>query len=232
MIIITGDTHMIIDYHKLFRRSFNKKIYRKITDKDYLIICGDAGVVWDDSKENQHFIRYLTNKKWTTLFVDGNHENYEALDNMPVEIWNGGKIHRINDKIFHLMRGQVFTIDGLKFFTMGGANSVDKQYRTECVNWWRREIPSYDECDEALKNLEQHDWTVDYILTHTPPESILVDLIPWYERDAASVFLEEVKKRVNYKHWYFGHLHIDRKIDEKHTAVFDNKILLNYREEA
>ena len=232
MIIITGDTHMIIDYHKLFRRSFNKKIYRKITDKDYLIICGDAGVVWDDSKENQHFIRYLTNKKWTTLFVDGNHENYEALDNMPVEIWNGGKIHRINDKIFHLMRGQVFTIDGLKFFTMGGANSVDKQYRTECVNWWRREIPSYAECDEALKNLEQHDWTVDYILTHTPPESILVDLIPWYERDAASVFLEEVKKRVNYKHWYFGHLHIDRKIDEKHTAVFDNKILLNYREEA
>lgn len=232
MIIITGDTHMIIDYHKLFRHSFNKKIYRKITDKDYLIICGDAGVVWDDSKENQHFIRYLTNKKWTTLFVDGNHENHEALDNMPVEIWNGGKIHRINDKIFHLMRGQVFTIDGLKFFTMGGANSVDKQYRTECVNWWRREIPSYAECDEALKNLEQHDWTVDYILTHTPPESILVDLIPWYERDAASVFLEEVKKRVNYKHWYFGHLHIDRKIDEKHTAVFNNKILLNYREEA
>ena len=73
---------------------------------------------------------------------------------------------------------------------------------------------------------------MDYILTHTPPESILVDLIPWYERDAASVFLEEVKRRVNYKHWYFGHLHIDMKIDEKHTAVFDNKILLNYREEA
>jgi DNA repair exonuclease SbcCD nuclease subunit len=232
MIIITGDTHMDIDYHKLHRKNFDRKIYRNITEEDYLIICGDAGVVWDDSNRNKRFINYLSNKKWTTLFVDGNHENHEALENLPVEIWNGGKIHRINDKIIHLMRGQVFTIEGLKFFTMGGANSVDKAYRTEGIDWWRREIPSYAECEEALNNLEKHNWTVDYILTHTLPQSILEELIPFYDKDPTSIFLEEVKQRTKYKHWYFGHIHEDMKIDDKHMALFNNRVFLNLREEA
>ena len=47
------------------------------------------------------------------------------LSAYPITEWNGGKVHKIADNIIHLMRGQVFDIDGIRFFTMGGASSHD-----------------------------------------------------------------------------------------------------------
>ena len=41
----------------------------------------------------------------------------------------------ISDSICHLMRGQVFDIDGKTFFTFGGGNSIDKAWRTPGVSW-------------------------------------------------------------------------------------------------
>lgn len=70
--------------------------------------------------------------------------------------WNGGKVHQIRPSVLHLMRSQVFTIDGVKFFTMGGAFSHDKQFRKEGVSWWSQELPSCEEYEEAERNLEMH----------------------------------------------------------------------------
>ena len=39
---------------------------------------------------------------------------------------HGGKVHRIRPHVLHLMRGQVFDIEGHTFFTMGGVKSVRK----------------------------------------------------------------------------------------------------------
>ena len=49
------------------------------------------------------------------VFIDGNHENYDRLSAYPVTEWRGGKVHRIADNILHLMRGQVFEIDGVRY---------------------------------------------------------------------------------------------------------------------
>jgi hypothetical protein len=59
------------------------------------------------------------------LFVSDNHENCDLLASFPVSEWNGGKVQFIKPSVIHLMRGQVFTIDSRKFFTMGGATSHD-----------------------------------------------------------------------------------------------------------
>lgn len=101
-----------------------------------------------------------------------NHENHDALDAYPVEFWNGGKVHKISDSIIHLMRGQVFTIEGKKFFTMGGAESHDKIYRKEGISWWPREMPSNDEYEEGLANLDKVNNQVDYILSHCAPDQL------------------------------------------------------------
>ena len=58
--------------------------------------------------------------------MDGNYENFKQLNAYDVDIWNGGKVHFIENEIIHLMRGQVFEIDGTRFFTFGGAYSIDK----------------------------------------------------------------------------------------------------------
>jgi len=138
----------------------------------------------------------------------------------------GGKAHRIMDSIYHLMRGQVFTIDGLKFFTMGGATSHDKGFRCEGVTWWPEELPSDSEHEEAVVNLEKHGLQVDYIITHCAPDSVQWEISALYESDKLTEFLEAVKNEVSYKHWYFGHYHLNEAIDDKHTCVFDEIVLL------
>ena len=123
MIFVTGDTHG--DWMtRLNSHSFPEGV--GLTNDDYVIICGDFGL-WHDTKEERHNLEWLDNKPFTTLFVCGNHENYDRLYEYPVEEWNGGKIHKIRDSVFHLMRGQVFDIQGKRFFTFGGASSHDVQ---------------------------------------------------------------------------------------------------------
>jgi len=222
MIYVTGDTHIPIDIHKLRMSNFPEQ--KEMTKEDCVIVCGDFGGVWDNSKEELYWRKWLDEKPFTTLFVDGNHESSFLLNAYPVTIWNGGNIHKISDSIFHLMRGQIFDIDGIRFFTMGGASSHDKQYRKENVSWWADELPSNEEYDTALKALDGAGWKVDVILTHCAPDSISDKLAYWYEHDKLTNFLETVKQDCQYQKWFFGHYHIDIDVDEKHFAMY-NRII-------
>lgn len=226
MIFITGDTHIPIDISKLGNKYFPEQ--KNLSKKDYLIICGDFGGVWNGSNEEKYWRTWLNKRNFTTLFVDGNHENFELLKTYKIEEWNGGKVHFIHDSIIHLMRGQVYDIDGLKFFTMGGGNSIDKFYRTPYVSWWPDEMPSKKEYDEALENLEKHNNIVDYIITHVAPESIMSMVHPdnVYEKPL-NLFLEEINKTVSFNKWYIGHLHLNKEWDEKHFLLYDRIIDLN-----
>ena len=99
-----------------------------MTKDDYVIVCGDFGGVWNqvgENKEEKHLMDWLEGKPFTTLFVDGNHENFDRLYACPVEEWHGGKVHKIRPTVIHMMRGQVFAIDGKSVFTFGGASSHD-----------------------------------------------------------------------------------------------------------
>ena len=71
---------------------------------------------------------WLAQKDFTLLFVDGNHENYDLLAEFPVQMWHGGKVQMIRENVIHLMRGQMFNLQGRRFFTFGGARSHDIVY--------------------------------------------------------------------------------------------------------
>lgn len=222
MIYVTGDTHMPIDKEKLTARIFN---HRGMTKDDYVIICGDFGGVWDyrgESREEKYWLDWLENKPFTTLFVDGNHECFPRLNAYPVEEWNGGKVHKIRPSVIHLMRGQVYTIGGKKFFTMGGASSHDKEYRKEGYSWWKEELPSMEEYNEALENLGKHDYKVDYVITHCMPDNVQHKIAYWYEHDQLTNFLFTIDKDLDYTHWYSGHYHKSEAIDEKHTTLYNS----------
>jgi len=224
MIYITGDTHIPIDISKLNTTNFPQQ---KLLDKnDYVIICGDFGGVWDNSKEELFWRKWLLEKNFTTIFCDGNHENFDLLNQFPVEEWNGGKVHFINDSVIHLMRGQVFTIDDLKFFTMGGATSIDKYRRKEGISWWKEEIPSNKEFEEAFNNLDKHNWIVDYVISHTCSMRIMQERGYIKENNALNKFFDMLEGDLEYKHWYFGHFHNSVGIDEKHTMIYNEIIKL------
>lgn len=59
------------------------------------------------------------------FLTDGNHENFDRLYAYPVEMWHGGKVHKIRPSVIHLMRGQIFELEEKKIFTFGGASSHD-----------------------------------------------------------------------------------------------------------
>lgn len=219
MIFITGDTHGGIDVKKLTTANFPTG--KELTKDDYVIIAGDFGFIWDGSKEQWYWLNWLKDKPWTTLFIDGNHENFDMLNVYPVEQWNGGNVHKINDSVIHLMRGQVFTLQGLKFFTFGGGLSIDKQYRTEGKSWWSQEIPTREEVDIGLNNLQQHDFTVDYIITHTAPTWVCSMLNQYKVDDPTCQYMDCFDKFVKFKKWYFGHFHTSRAIDNEFIALYN-----------
>lgn len=219
MIYITGDTHIPVDIQKLSTKRFPQQ--KEMTKSDYVIICGDFGGVWDGSNEEKYWIKWLKSKNFTILFVDGNHENFEMLYKLPTVEFGGGIVHKVDDAIYHLMRGEVYNIDKRKFFVFGGASSHDKEDREEGKNWWDTELPNEQEFTNARNNLEKNDFKVDYILTHCAPTSIQNKLSPTYEINMLTDFLENIKNTVECSKWFFGHYHKDIKLDEKFVAVFD-----------
>ena len=96
-IFVCGDIHADISH--ISKRAMKKQNI-KLTENDYLIILGDFGGVWyyPESrfyKQNVYLQKWLSKQPWTTLFVDGNHENHDLLNQYPVEVWNGGNVHHI-----------------------------------------------------------------------------------------------------------------------------------------
>ncbi len=190
-----------------------------------MIVCGDFGAIWDGAKSDKYLQKWYGEKPWTTLFVDGNHENHVLLDSYPISEWNGGKVHFIAPSIIHLMRGQVYKIGNKLFFTMGGAESHDKIYRKEGISWWPREMPSNDEYEEGLANLDKVNNQVDYILSHCAPDQLQSQIAYWYEHDKLTGYLEIVRQTVKFGWHYFGHYHIDKDfLNYKATCLYNNII--------
>ena len=211
-IYITGDTHCDIDWNKLNTSNFPEQ--KQMTKDDCVLIAGDFGGVWGMDKTDRYIIKTYESRNFTTLFVDGNHENHDALSEYPVEEWNGGKIHRISDTVIHLMRGQVYEIGGRKIFTMGGAQSTDMAGRKEGISWWAKELPSDEEYEEAFNNLKAHDFRVDYIVTHCAPEDYAyycTDMDVARHLNRLTAFLSSLitDYNISYDAWYFGHYHMD-----------------------
>lgn len=227
MIYVTGDIHGSIEVGSRFN-SRNFPQGRSLTKQDYVLIVGDFGLLWADDAEDKFWLKWLANKPWTTLFIDGNHENFNLLEAYPVSEWNGGKVHLINSSIIHLMRGQVFEIEGKKFFTFGGAASHDKEFRKIDISWWEREMPSDEEYLKGIKNLEKNHWAVDYVFSHICSEDALCWLITRYnllvEIDDMHKYFLKIKSKLLYSKWFFGHFHYDVELPDNERLVYKDVV--------
>lgn len=241
MIYITGDCHS--DFRKFNTKNFPEQ--KELTKDDYIIICGDFGGIWNNdinSREEKYNMDLLESRSFTTLFVDGNHENFDRLNALPIKEWHGGLVHEIRPTVLHLMRGQVYDINGKKCFTFGGARShdisggiLDKSdpdfrvkkkkldrewisYRINHISWWKEEEPSQVEMNLGIKNLKDNDWTVDYVFTHECPTSIIKSMYSFpYE---LTDYLENIKQKLTYENWFFGYHHDNRIINNRDILLY------------
>ena len=246
-VFITGDVHG--DFSRFKKEIFYEQA--ELTKDDYLIVTGDFGGLWDGSPNERHWLDWLDARPFTTLFVSGNHENFDMLAKLPKEEWHGGEVQRVRPSVIHLMRGQIYSIGGKKFFTMGRASSHDVSggilepddpefrkkrkrleasgalYRVNHRSWWAAELPSEEECQTARANLEKHGWAVDYIISHCCPTSVQDELSGGaYKADHLTDFLEEVSQKCEFRYWFFGHYHDDGVVGKKYVLLYRQIIKL------
>lgn len=217
MIYVTGDMHG--DEERLFSKEM-----KQLGEGDTLIVAGDFGFIWDDSRRERKILKYLGERKYNICFIEGSHDNLEKINSYRETIWKGGRVRRISGKLFHLCRGQIFVIEGHKIFAFGGGESPDKELREDNVSRFKFELPTPKQMEEGAQNIDNSGCEVDYIITHEPPSVIKSAL----QLRAGKVnyvnklngYLEELNRECEFKRWYFGSIHDDRVITPKHTAVF------------
>lgn len=209
MIYVTGDAHG--DYEALNSRSL-----RQIKKGDKLIITGDFGFVWDNSKEELKNLAKLEKKKFDILFVDGAHENFELLKQYKEVDLYCGKGYKLAHNIYLLKRGEMYRIDGKTVFALGGGRAPHDEGFEETPS-----MPTDEELKYAVDTIQAHHRKVDLIITHEAPASVkkLID------RSAAindlNIFLDTVLHNTAYGAWYFGSLHEDRRVSDRLICVFD-----------
>ncbi len=115
MIFITGDIHGDKNRFKEIKKARLKK-------GDTLIVCGDFGFVWDNTKREKKVLKWIGKRKYHIAFVDGYHDRLEYIDQYPVSDWNEGKVRAISGKLVMLMRGEIYHIDNETVFAFGGAH--------------------------------------------------------------------------------------------------------------
>lgn len=217
MVYVTGDMHGDI-------ARFDNPDLKQLTKDDILLVCGDFGFLWDGSPREQRMLKKLSQKKYTIAFIDGTHENFEMINALPVVQWNGGLVHQVAGNIYHLMRGQIFKIDNLTYFTMGGGESPDIDIRFEMGSWSKDEFPTKEEMIGGANKVEALDCKVDFIITHEPPIKVKTFLTLKDGENTTvnglNTYLEELSGVCTYRRWFFGSMHLDKFISGSMVAVY------------
>lgn len=245
MIYVTGDCHA--DFLRFGKYEFPEQ--KGLSKDDTVIICGDFGGVWKDTPEEKYWLDWLNDRSFTTLFVDGNHENFDRLYSNEFERveYKGGQVHKVRDTVLHLIRGYNFAIEGKVFFAFGGgkshdisdgiidrdmyqsdkefrnairrANELRRMCRVNHESWWEQEMPSQEEYNQGLTTLYQSNNKVDYIISHCCPQEV-ASLLGFIEGDELTKYFDWVRGSTQFTKWYFGHYHIDKEIDDRYVALY------------
>lgn len=233
-IFITGDIHSTHSIKKLTKKKWKEG--STLTKKDVLIILGDFGLLWDyyRTKEEDFWLKFLDEQSWTTLFLDGNHENHDLLDNLQKKHMFGSEVGIVSHSIFHLLRGEVYCINGKKILTVGGAHSHDREDRAWGKSMWKQEEITEKDIKRAKESINECMNEIDYVLTHCAPPRIAMHCIEGhrldsYFADGSELWLEYLFEKcgLTYKKHFFGHYHRDGIKDEyedKWQAVYHNII--------
>lgn len=210
MVYITGDLH------GEFERFKSDKIKRLKKD-DFLIVCGDFGFIWDNSKKELRSRKKIGKCRFYTLFVEGINENRSLLETFPEEDFMGGKAVKIEGNIYMLKKGEVYDLCGKKFLAIGGGDEMDYIIESDSVS----SPLSDDEKENTLNNLKAHGNSIDYIITHDAPNSVKQFMdIGEYSFGHVCEFLDKIFESAEFTRWFFGKYHIDKQISYRLCAVY------------
>ena len=230
MIYLTGDTHGKFDRIGAFCDKM------QTSRDDILIILGDAGINFHAGALDILRKEYLAKLPITLLCIHGNHERRpDSLPCYSEQEWHSGKVY-VEERypnILFAKDGEVYDLYGRKAIAIGGAYSIDKAWRIEGQSWWPDEQPSPAIKARVENALDQLNWRIDIVLSHTTPlkhEPVEV-FLPGIDQSkvdkSTEEWLDSIEDRLEYSKWYCGHYHTEKKIDRLQIMFNDYTVLEN-----
>lgn len=217
MFYITGDTHGDFSRCEVFNARNNP------TPDDTMIVLGDAGLNYYRNNTDRKKKLYVNSFPFTTFCIHGNHEmRPNTIASYEMKEFCGGNVwyeHEFPNILF-AQDGEIYDFDGIKCIAIGGAYSVDKEYRLlRGYKWFEDEQPSDFIKARVEENLSKAGNKIDVVLSHTcpidyePVEAFLPSIDQRKVDKSTEEWLGKIEKSIEYKKWYCGHYHIIKKID-------------------
>lgn len=228
IIYITGDTH------GRFRRMDEFCTLHETKKEDIMIILGDAAINYLGWPRDNELKKMLSKLNITLFCVHGNHEiRPETIPTYTEMKWHGGVVYMEPEypNILFAKDGEIYDFNGHKTLVIGGAYSVDRDYRIlrnpHNPYWWPDEQPSDEIKKRVEEKLDSCNWKVDVVLSHTVPRNYEPVEVFLAGIDQSSVdkstenWLQTIEDRLEYRKWYAGHYHTC-KIDGKVEIMYEN----------
>jgi hypothetical protein len=223
-ILISGDFHAnadnelpLITKSNLIKR-YSQELYDGIK---YHIILGDGAFLWPGGEEYE-FINYweLGKRPFPVLCVMGNHDPVLGRSDLPeLDIGIGEKVIVVNREkpfVAYLKRGKAYIIENHIFLVLGGALSIDKEYREPGKSWWKQEYWTETEKNTLFHFLKRNS-NFDYVLSHTGPDRVNNMILNPSRGDRVFMFFDDVATlnekidgKITCKQWFCGHWHKDK----------------------
>lgn len=175
------------------------------TGSDYTLQVGDLGVGLMSSLSEE--IALDLHKDSRHSFIRGNHDSPDG-----VKLWS----NYIPDGTVHASTG---------VFCVGGAYSIDREYRTPGLDWWIDEELSYNELSAIVDEYARLKPKV--VMTHDCPEFVARQCFSWYKNFENSTITRHALQVMCDLHmpdlWVFGHWHhhVDLRIDKTRFVCLD-----------
>lgn len=228
-IYITGDIHGDINRINVIKEVCKAN---NTTTDDLLILLGDVGINYYQDLRDRIRKDLLSKIPITFLCVNGNHEiKPQHTDKYTEKRMFGNMVYYEPDypNVLFLKDGERYTINGKSYLVLGGAYSVDKDYRIRRGwNWFKDEQLTPEEQEKILNYVKGREY--DIILSHTCPDTWQPRelFLPMIDRSTVDnrteLWLEKIKNNISFQNWYFGHFHGDKSVPEEKYEMFYKKI--------
>ena len=218
MVYLTGDIHGNPSRIVRFAE------HQELTPSDTIILLGDVGMNYHGDRRDKLAKMWLSEVKATVLCIHGNHEmRPHTVDGYKTKEWNGGMVWYEDEypNLLFARDGDIFKIEKYRYLVLGGAYSVDKNIRLQRqYGWWEDEQPSEEIKWRTKAKVEAE--KADIVLSHTCPLRYIPTemFLPMVDQSTVDQSTEEwlgsIEARIDYKAWFCGHWHVDKRIDKMH----------------
>lgn len=90
-------------------------------------------------------------------------------------------------------------------------------------------MPTNEEMQNGINNLEKVNFKVDYIISHCCPTNVQAMLGGGrYKKDILTDYLQEMSEKCEFKKWYFGHYHGNRQVNSQYVLLYEDIIPIEY----